>query len=485
LADAFGGKAEPLFHKVPSLFDQVNHLPVGEDRRRKEHIASSWKFNATLVVMVIANSVILGVELDHPSGTKLEERFGYFLADLFFLIVFFAEMLIRQNQQGWSYFLDNWNLFDFLIVVFNCLDIVLAVTSVESARIATTIRIIRLLRASKYIGGVRLFRGAWLVIEGLVSSLRVLAWTGLFMIVVVYSLGVALATLVGQDPIVFERWNDADQYVGSVYRSMMTVCQVWTFDHWTSSLLRPLSDLRQSSGVVILALAIVVCNFGVLNIVIALMVERLSKIKQEQDLKNGKFLKKIEEAVLQHLGDDFRRADANSDGDLDYKEFSRLIRQPHVSQKLRLLGIYGDEADSMFDILDADRSGTLTPEEFIDGLQRIRGPARSKDICALISFAQRKCNQAKQNVERTRRLIETVDSVQSRLDAAGKFLSAEVQDRKVMKERGLAVWRGARARHKVIDALDRDRGTAFPSLKEYEDNFLSLDTPDLSDGRHL
>lgn len=53
-----------------------------------------------------------------------------------------------------------------------------------------------------------------------------------------------------------------------------------------------------------------------------------------------------------------------------------VARIPGLVKKLGLLGITIEEAESLFDIMDVNGSGTVTPEEFIAGLQKIKGQAK-------------------------------------------------------------------------------------------------------------
>ena len=87
--------------------------------------------------------------------------------------------------------------------------------------------------------------------------------------------------LAGQDTFVFEYWYLAPLYVGSVFRAMFTMLQVATFDRWADTVARPMFQVAPMAAPVII-LCIFVVSFGTLNILVAVMVERISVITADR-----------------------------------------------------------------------------------------------------------------------------------------------------------------------------------------------------------
>merc|ERR1719336_2236909 len=73
-------------------------------------------FNGLIIVCILVDSVVVGVEMDSLQGDSIEERLPYWLADIFFAFIFSVEMCVRMHQQGWEYFADPWNIFDYVCV---------------------------------------------------------------------------------------------------------------------------------------------------------------------------------------------------------------------------------------------------------------------------------------------------------------------------------------------------------------------------------
>jgi voltage-gated sodium channel len=451
--------------RLPTVFEQMNAELWEDVHKRRLHVAASPKFNLTVGAAIIVNAIIVGIEVDYGRGDLLEDRQVFFMFDAFFSVGFFVEMLVRQNQLGWDYFLDPWNVFDYVLVVLSCVDLAVSLADEGSMAAVRIIRLLRLLRIVRNIRGIRMFRELWMIIQGLLDSLRTMGWVALLMFMIVYCVSVCLTTTVGHSEYVREHWRYSQQYVGTVYRSMWTVMQVITFDNWATDIVRPMSEVSPITTWVMLAV-ITVCTFGVLNVIVAVMVERtLTIAKENRDIIGG-VLEKTEKELLKSMAEDFFALDEDGSGELDFEEFKGLIRTEHFSFKLRLLGIFEDEAEGLFDLMDADASGTVSPEEFIAGLQKLKGPAKAQDLVQLIGFAQRQCSRASRFCERISKLNIKADEIQARLHKIGKGMTVELRDRKQASDRKDDVWRMAAERQTVIGKLDADRRLKFPPLYE-------------------
>jgi len=458
----FGSRA-PVAKRIPTVFEQMNAELWEDTQRRKNHPAGHAEFNLAVGAAILINSIMIGIEVDYGRGDKFEDRQVFFIFDVLFSLGFFIEMLVRQNQLGWDYFLDPWNVFDYVLVVLSCVDLAVSISDEGSMAAVRIIRLLRLLRIVRNIRGIRMFRELWMIIQGLLDSIRTMFWVSILLFMIVYCVSVCLTTIVGHSEYVRQNWMNSQQYVGTVYRSMWTVIQVITFDNWATDIARPMSEVSPFTTWIFI-FTITVCTFGVLNVIIAVMVERtLTIAKENRDIIGG-VLEKTEKELLKSMAEDFFALDEDGNGELDQEEFTNLIHTPNFSFKLRLLGIFEDEAESLFDLMDADSSGSVSPEEFIAGLQKLKGPAKGQDLVQLISFSQKQCSRASKFCERIAKLNAKADVIQKRLFSIGGGLSSELRDRKAAAYRKDDVWRKAEDRQKVIGRLDADRRLKFPAV---------------------
>lgn len=425
----------------------------GDGRKEQLDVADRPWFNTVVVLLIILNAVLVGVEAD-----QLQDSVAFFALDFIFALAFLAEMLIRQFQLGLDFFLDAWNLLDYAIVVLNWTDLLRSVsqgTSLGGVRLAATIRIFRLMRVVEYIRAVPTFFGLWVILQGLLDSLITMAWVSVLLVMIAFCMATALTSLVGFNGFVKEHWIHAAQYTGSVYKSWWTVFQVLTFDDWTTDIVRPFAGGRPWA-VFMLLVTIVVCNFGLLNLIVSVMIERTVYIAQ----KNRDLKAKLLDSAKEDLREKFEY-ELKSTGLTNFKV---LLRTPPFAKKLNMLGIQLDQAENLYDILDVDKSGEVTPSEFRTGLQKLKDSANGQDIIQLISVAQRQCELVQKYVERVRRLNQRATLVKLRLDSMGQGASEEIRLRKEAAEREEQVWKLAEQRQHVIDKLDFQRQINFPSV---------------------
>jgi len=78
-----------------------------------------------------------------------------------------------------------------------------------------------------------------------------------------------------------------------------------------------------------------------------------------------------------------------------------------------------EEIGALFDMIDIDNSGELQPQEFVNGLLHMRGPARARSIFELHCEMQSRSNRAE----------EIHDASSRKLDAIGKQMEDLLKNR--------------------------------------------------------
>merc|ERR1712014_191948 len=92
-----------------------------------------------------------------------------------------------------------------------------------------------------------------------------------------------------------------------------------------------------------------------------------------------------EEAIAGHLNDQssalrkmqniFHEFDSEKTGEVTEAQLMQHLQDERMKAQLASMGIEVHEAHGLFNILDTDSSNSLTIEEFLVGLMRIRGQA--------------------------------------------------------------------------------------------------------------
>lgn len=333
-------------HRCLTCFEQAVMQTPEEKYRIKHHMVAQRWFNPVTITVVVVNACFIGIQADSVHSTQIQDAPVFFAADCFFFLFFFSEMLLRMTQHYWEYFAEGWNLFDYFVICLSLFDIAVAViTGVTGAfRMALAVRILRVARIIKYIRGMEMFYRLWMTIKGLVDAMKTILWVALMLLIIVYCTAIALLTVLQDAEGSSETWLDKDVYFGTVYRTMWTVFQFISFDAWAQDIMRPLLPISWIAAA-ILFLMIVVGSFGVINVIVAVMVESARANSAENKAFAAKIMEKMDAEILKALGESFVIADEDESNELDREEFIRFLERPDVAFKMRLLGINCDEAD--------------------------------------------------------------------------------------------------------------------------------------------
>merc|ERR1712125_299892 len=97
---------------------------------------------------------------------------------------------------------------------------------------------------------------------------------------------------------------------------------------------------------------------------------------------------KAQEALRKRLRQIFGDTDTDGNGKLTLGEVEQILGQKHTRAYLQSLGIDANDAWTLLKLLDADNSGTIDCEEFIDGFMALKGEAKALHI-ATLAYDQR------------------------------------------------------------------------------------------------
>lgn len=437
--------------------------------KAEEHFAESLLFNGLIIFCILIDSAVVGVEIDNSVGDSIEDRPVYWLVDVFFGLVFITEMFCRLHQQSWEYFADAWNIFDYICVSMGVTSLVQPTSGsgtkdVVNLRVVKALkgfRVLRLLRVVRHIGGLKMVEGLWLLVAGFLNSVKTLFWVGIFLLLMIYSFGVALVTL-SDDEELFATWEHAEIYVGSVTKAMWTVLQVCTFDDW-SEIARHLFKVTPLAGGLLIA-AIVVITFGTLNVLLAVMVEHIRDCMDERNKRMARKLEESDNFLLEMIAKQLDRITKGDQDLVEYKDFRKLLKTSNFQRLIKPLSVQTAEADEIFKLFDLDDGGGVASQVFISGLRRRKGCASGQDLVKTICFAQRECSRARKYADRVRRLSDFSDTMQLRLNSMGTGLSAEIKQRQAADKHAAEVRERAVQVEAIVRKMDHNGRVFFPSL---------------------
>ncbi len=171
-------------------------------------------FNNLITAVILAAGVVVGVET-YPGLVDRHGTILHFLNELI-LWIFVAEIAVKMGAEGkrpWRYFLDPWNIFDFVIVAVCFLPF--------DAQYVAVLRLARLLRVLKLVTALPRLQ---ILVGALLKSIPSMGYVALLLGLLFYLYSVAAVFIFGaNDPVHFKDLPIA----------MLSLFRVVTGEDWT------------------------------------------------------------------------------------------------------------------------------------------------------------------------------------------------------------------------------------------------------------
>ena len=235
-------------------------------------MAHSFVQNA-LVVLIVLNAAILGLETNHELMAEWGEVLHWL--DHAILWVFIAEIIVLIAARGWGYFKDPWCVFDFIVV---------GIALIPASGSLSVLRALRVLRVLRLINKVESMRK---VVGGLLSSLPGLGSVFGLILIIFYVAAVIATDLFREE---FPDW------FGNLGASAYTLFQVMTLEGWSQDIARPVME-HYPHAWIFFVLFILIATFIIFNLFIAVIVDSITADKEKEQMNQNQF-DTIEQEVL-------------------------------------------------------------------------------------------------------------------------------------------------------------------------------------------
>jgi len=147
---------------------------------------------------------------------------------------------------------------------------------------------------------------------------------------------------------------------------------------YCGSVVRPIMK-KQAWLALFFIFYIMVAVFVFWNLITAVIVENAFNIAKEDTAHRAKDAEVKKKRELKELADLFLEIDKDGSGELTDVEFFSALKNKKVKQMMDLLELKESELREVWDVLD-DGDQLLTIKEFTNGIRRMKGEAKAKDI---------------------------------------------------------------------------------------------------------
>ncbi|NVK96081.1 ion transporter [Ruegeria pomeroyi] len=216
-------------------------------------------FGRFITAVIMLNAVVLGME----TSPYLMERWGGLIlaADRICLGIFIVEIALKLTAQRQRFFLNGWNLFDFVIV---------GIALIPAAGGLSVLRALRILRVLRVISVAPRLRR---VVEGFITALPGMASVFLLMTIIFY-IGAVIATKLFAAS--FPDW------FGDLGLSAYTLFQIMTLESWSMGIVRPVMQVYPYAWLFFVPF-IMITTFAVVNLLVGLIVNSMQDAHHAED----------------------------------------------------------------------------------------------------------------------------------------------------------------------------------------------------------
>jgi len=359
-----------------------------------ERFVSRNAFLSGVALLILANSTSIAVEaecdlraaLGRSKSLLCADQMTEFLTNIeyFFAAAFACELCLRLVALECAFFFSkdgSWNILDGLLVVTTLAAIGLEGTGLDVSyvRLLRLSRVVRTLRVVRTVSFLYKFRA---MLNAIASSIPSLVWalaligsiTFLFAIFITQG----IATYSNLDPTdrTNEQVNALHTFFGSTNMTLLTLFMSITGGISWWELEDVLLDVHVIYGLmfpVFISVMVLVC----LNVITGIFVNDALEMAQRDREMVQRHERDLRNHHIETLREIFTLLDKDKSGSVTLDEFLKQVERPDISATFTSLDVDKSDAVSLFRALDIDQSEELDIEEFVMGCMTLRGNARS------------------------------------------------------------------------------------------------------------
>lgn len=353
-----------------SIEESLGLIPGDDEDTGPENITEHWIFTTIIMIGIVLNAIQMGMELQFEGGIwKLIWAILEHVFTVFFLVEFIIKLIVIGPE---PYFEDKSNWIDAIVVIVAVIDnwILAFALADQDTSSMNVISILRLIRLSRILKLLKAKRELMMLIEGIFSSIRSMAWLSVLLGILVYTVAICFVQFIGRTDVYDDDDFDNKKYFGDMVKASVTGTNLALLLDWPI-IFRPILK-RQPHLAVAVGMYVGVASFGIMNAIIGVIVARTSaaaKAAEEED--NLAFMKR-QMAFVEDIGTIIYEIDTDGDGTVSREELEEAGDNEGLMDALCSVELpAGFDMLELHCMLDKDGDGELTKSEFQQGMRRL------------------------------------------------------------------------------------------------------------------
>lgn len=361
-------------------------------------LVESSLFSTFIGAMILTNSIFIGVQTDYAASTWQAQTPPFFVvSEMLFALIFLSELILRIAAYRCDFFSGPdmaWNLFDTMLILSQAVEQGITASIIyqnglqdldlsqltDDTLVLRALRIFRLLRILRILRIMHISGELQAIVTAVMKGLRSFLWTVIFLLLLLYAVGVFITQSVTDFKISLDSRSALDpelaDYFGTLAGTMLALFQAVTDGQEWREMLKPLMREISPWMAVPFCIYIAFTVFALLNILTGIFVDSALQNGQEE---KRRFL-------LQEVGQLFLEADKEQ---MTWVDFQAQLENPHLQQLFHALDVDEEDAFMLFHMLDASHEGHIQADEFLNGCLRLDGPAKAIDLAAFMEESRK------------------------------------------------------------------------------------------------
>eukprot|EP00929_Paragymnodinium_shiwhaense_P110845 TRINITY_DN7812_c0_g4_i1.p1 TRINITY_DN7812_c0_g4~~TRINITY_DN7812_c0_g4_i1.p1 ORF type:complete len:622 (-),score=93.76 TRINITY_DN7812_c0_g4_i1:430-2241(-) len=413
VASSVGHSVHELAERSQSLMKSTSSLKVKRIREQKQasqaqRMINNPMFEVVLVSLIAFNAICMGLEQQYhgmDAGYKLEvlgvnrpaqevwpNAESWFVgSELFFGVIFTAEVLAKVVILRRDFFKSLWNIYDSVIILCWLVDSLKFLNLPTDPLVMRMARMGRLGRLLRFAKAFQIFDVLHLLIRSLMASVSALMWSVLCLALVMMATAILLIHMLQpefeNESIPLEERLKLYRYFGTFTNGLLAMYEL-TMAGWVP-IARTVID-NAGEGYILFFIAYrTIVGFAVLSVVSSIFNAETFRITQSDDdilvlhreRQTANHVRRVHSLLLE--------ADESHDGVLSFEEFVEVMKDAKIQKWLDAQDIDVSDVELAFQISDVSGDGRLTTEELVGGLAKMKGAATSAEVISVLNTLSR------------------------------------------------------------------------------------------------
>lgn len=391
--------------------DENGQVIWPESRIRVAKVVLSQSFETVMGLIISANVVIMIFETDAdatchraPSAdpsynmssctSQSSSILWLSLVNYLLLTIYTVECSLRAFVERGAYPWNRWNQIDIVTVVSGWGSALLA--STLPINVLRILRLIRLVRAARVVISVPEF---YILVSGFTSSFKAILFGSVMLVCIIVVWSIIVVEVIHPVNVGLDYPASCDNCHAkfkSVWSAMLTIFQqVVAGDSWGETSL-PLVEAEPLTILILFPIMMTI-SLGAMNLILAVIVERATEARENDQVRKAQTKDAERESSMVELALLCDSMDYDGSGTLSLEEMlSGFDSNAHFKGLMEQMDIMREDMETIFNVLDSNRSGEVDYVEFCQHL----GNFRKRDLHMMPSLIKYSIMEIRQVIKR-------------------------------------------------------------------------------------